>query len=80
MKKMNAKRQEKRSSEKTEGFETYANPITIKQGWPCKITSSKGKKIPGIVRNIKVDKNGAWQMDIHREIDNTFIMTMRWEE
>ena len=58
----------------------YKSPVPITQGWPVSIRSAKGKNIKAVVRNIKCEPNGSWQMDIHRESDNVFIMTMRWED
>jgi len=58
----------------------YKDAIPIIQGWPVLIKSAKGKNIKAVVRNIKCEPNGSWQMDIHRENDDMFIMTMRWED
>jgi hypothetical protein len=63
---------------KDEELEENKSPHVIKQGWPLTILSAKGKKIKAIVRNVKCESNGNWQMDIHRESDDVFIMTMRW--
>ena len=58
----------------------HKSPIPIIEGWSTTVTSAKGKKIKAVVRNIKCESDGSWQMDIHRESDNVFIMTMRWED
>ena len=58
----------------------YKDPLPIIEGWSLIITSAKNKKIKAVVRNVKCDPNGEWQMDIHREKDDMFIMTMRWED
>jgi hypothetical protein len=56
------------------------NPHTIKQGWDVNVTTSKGKKITGIVRNIVCQKNGDWKFDLHRKSDNAFLLTLEWKE
>lgn len=55
-------------------------PHVIKQGYPCTITSSRGKKISCTVRNIVVKNNGDWSMDMHRQSDDVFVIKLEWKE
>lgn len=60
--------------------EENKDPHTIKQGWDVHLTTRKGKKIVGIVRNIVCQRNGDWKFDIHRKVDDEYILTLEWKE
>jgi hypothetical protein len=56
------------------------SPSVVRQGYDVHITSNKGKKITGIVRNIVCQKNGSWKFDIHRKSDEAFILNLEWKD
>jgi len=65
---------------KNEEDEFLTSASVVRQGYDVNITSNKGKKITGIVRNIVCQKNGSWKFDIHRKSDEAFILTLEWKE